>query len=95
MSSALVPAAMPFVISLRWRQTPIALKPDTSTGLVGSWPGGALHLQRAISLATRRTIRCPVLFFQGLQDKVVPAEQTEQDGRRPTPQRNHSGRAPL
>ncbi|MEB3253933.1 MAG: prolyl oligopeptidase family serine peptidase [Synechococcus sp.] len=46
-------------------------------GLVGSWPRErALYEQRSPLLHADQ-IRCPVLFFQGLQDKVVPPEQTE------------------
>ena len=46
-------------------------------GLVGEWPAArALYEQRSPLLHADQ-IRCPVLFFQGLQDKVVPPEQTE------------------
>ena len=46
-------------------------------GLVGAWPAArALYEQRSPLLHADQ-IRCPVLFFQGLQDKVVPPEQTE------------------
>ena len=46
-------------------------------GLVGDWPEQRpLYEQRSPLLHADR-IRCPVLFFQGLQDKVVPPEQTE------------------
>ena len=46
-------------------------------GLVGAWPAArALYEQRSPLLHADQ-IRCPVLFFQGMQDKVVPPEQTE------------------
>jgi dipeptidyl aminopeptidase/acylaminoacyl peptidase len=46
-------------------------------GLVGPWPEARqLYEQRAPLLHAGR-IRCPVIFFQGLEDRVVPPEQTE------------------
>ncbi|MGC6482459.1 MAG: alpha/beta hydrolase family protein [Synechococcus sp.] len=46
-------------------------------GLVGPWPQAqALYDQRSPLLHADQ-IRCPVIFFQGLKDQVVPPEQTE------------------
>jgi dipeptidyl aminopeptidase/acylaminoacyl peptidase len=44
--------------------------------LVGAWPGEAeVYVERSpITQANR--VRCPIVFFQGLDDKVVPPDQT-------------------
>jgi len=46
-------------------------------GLVGDWPEQRPLYEQRSPLLHADQIRCPVLFFQGLQDKVVPPEQTE------------------
>ncbi|MGB1621438.1 MAG: S9 family peptidase [Synechococcus sp.] len=46
-------------------------------GLVGAWPAERALYNARSPLQHANRIRCPVLFFQGLQDKVVPPEQTE------------------
>ncbi|QNI41427.1 prolyl oligopeptidase family serine peptidase [Synechococcus sp. A15-28] len=45
--------------------------------LVGDWPEQREIFEQRSPLLHADCIRCPVLFFQGLQDKVVPPEQTE------------------
>jgi len=45
--------------------------------LVGDWPDQRERYKQRSPLLHADRIRCPVLFFQGLQDKVVPPEQTE------------------
>ena len=46
-------------------------------GLVGPWPAAqALYAQRS-PLHHAGRMRCPVIFFQGLDDEVVPPEQTD------------------
>ena len=45
--------------------------------LVGAWPDQRGRYEQRSPLLHADRIRCPVLFFQGLQDKVVPPEQTE------------------
>jgi len=45
--------------------------------LVGDWPDQREIYEQRSPLLHADRIRCPVLFFQGLQDKVVPPEQTE------------------
>ncbi len=46
-------------------------------GLVGPWPAAqALYAQRS-PLHHAGQMRCPVIFFQGLDDEVVPPEQTD------------------
>ena len=45
--------------------------------LVGDWPEQRAIYEQRSPLLHADQIRCPVLFFQGKQDKVVPPEQTE------------------
>ncbi|MDP6202588.1 MAG: prolyl oligopeptidase family serine peptidase [Prochlorococcus sp.] len=45
--------------------------------LVGSWPEQRQLYENRSPLLHANRIQCPVIFFQGLQDKVVPPEQTE------------------
>lgn len=46
-------------------------------GLVGPWPAKRTIYEARSPLRHADRIRCPVIFFQGLQDQVVPPEQTE------------------
>ena len=46
-------------------------------GLVGDWPAERERYEARSPLHHADKIRCPVIFFQGLKDKVVPPEQTE------------------
>ena len=45
--------------------------------LVGAWPQDRQRYEERSPLHHADRIRCPVIFFQGLQDKVVVPEQTE------------------
>ena len=44
---------------------------------MGAWPTERHLYEKRSPLLHADQIRCPVLFFQGLKDKVVPPEQTE------------------
>lgn len=46
-------------------------------GLVGDWPQERAIYEQRSPLHHADQIRCPVIFFQGLKDQVVPPEQTE------------------
>ncbi|MFZ9849461.1 MAG: S9 family peptidase [Vulcanococcus sp.] len=46
-------------------------------GLVGPWPVAKDTYDARSPLQHADRIRCPVIFFQGLEDVVVPPEQTE------------------
>ena len=46
-------------------------------GLVGDWPQERATYEQRSPLHHADQIRCPVIFFQGLKDQVVPPEQTE------------------
>ena len=45
--------------------------------LVGAWPAERALYDARSPLQHADQISCPTLFFQGLQDKVVPPQQTE------------------
>ncbi len=44
--------------------------------LIGEWPDTKERYLQRSPLANANKIKCPIIFFQGLQDKVVPPEQT-------------------
>ena len=46
-------------------------------GLVGDWPAQRSLYEQRSPLHHADQIECPVIFFQGLKDQVVPPEQTE------------------
>ena len=46
-------------------------------GLVGRWPEERSRYEARSPLLHAEKISCPVLFFQGMKDRVVPPEQTE------------------
>lgn len=45
--------------------------------LLGPWPAAREVYRERSPLYAAERIRCPVIFFQGLKDKVVPPDQTE------------------
>ncbi len=47
-------------------------------GLVGPWPAAAATYAERSPLQHAERIQAPVIFFQGLEDTVVPPQQTEQ-----------------
>jgi dipeptidyl aminopeptidase/acylaminoacyl peptidase len=46
--------------------------------LIGAWPEAAAVYAARSPLAHADEIRCPVIFFQGLDDAIVPPSQAEQ-----------------
>jgi dipeptidyl aminopeptidase/acylaminoacyl peptidase len=46
--------------------------------LVGDWPAQQLRYRERSPLFHTEKLQCPVIFLQGLQDKVVPPDQAEQ-----------------
>jgi dipeptidyl aminopeptidase/acylaminoacyl peptidase len=45
--------------------------------LLGPWPAAAAVYRQRSPLYAAEKISCPVIFFQGLRDRVVPPDQTE------------------